>query len=272
MPKSPQDKGSQRADEARAARGGAVERQSLDPRSPWWTVHVARYRHALTMIRGGRVLDIACGTGYGLALLGEMARVVGVDVDRSAAAEARSHADASVLVSDGRKLPFCSGSFDAIVSFETIEHFHQRELFVSELARVLSESGILILSTPNARRTKPIDGKPRNPFHVHEYTPEELAGELAHCFDSVKLAGQVLDPSFRVPPLWDEQEELAANGGRVRVLTWRALAKLPESLGSAASRWLWQKPLYPSVDDYRFLESEVETAPVLVATCRRSTA
>ena len=232
-------------------------------------MHVARYEHAIAFVRGWRVLDIACGTGYGLSLLAKHARVVGVDVDPSAAVMARGHAGERVLVGDGRKLPFRERSFDAVVSFETIEHFHHRDQFLSELARVLTDSGILILSTPNANHTKPLDGKPRNPFHVHEYTPEELESELGRHFESVQMMGQVLDPKFRVPPLWDEQEALAANGGRAQVLAWRALSKLPESMGNAASRWLWHQPLYPGVEDYRFLESEVEQAPVLVALCRR---
>lgn len=255
--------------ESRADPGpGPVERQPHDAGSPWWTVHVARYRHAASLVRGGRVLDIACGTGYGLTLLGERARVVGVDLDAAAALTAREQAGKPVLLGDGRKLPFSDRSFDAIVSFETIEHLQHRDRFVSELARVLTDSGILILSTPNANHTKPIEGRPRNPFHVHEYSPEELVSELGAHFESVMLSGQVLDERYLIPPLWDEQEELAANGGRSRVLAWRALAKLPRRLGNAGSRWLLRQPLFPSSQDYRFDESAVETAPVLLALCR----
>jgi len=245
-----------------------VERQSAERRSAWWTVHVARYRHALQFVEGHRVLDIACGTGYGLSVLRErVSAVVGVDFDITAIADAKTRAN--VLLGDGRKLPFRNACFDAVVSFETIEHMDNRDRFVSEIARVLTDSGILILSTPNANHTKPIDGRPTNPFHIHEYTPDELSSELGKHFVSVQLMGQVLDSNFRVPPLWDEQEALAANGGRSRVLAWRALAKLPQRVGNAGSRWFWRHPLFPSVKDYRFLEAEVEEAPVLFALCRR---
>ena len=255
------------------AEAGPAERQSAERRSAWWTVHVARYRHALHFVEGQRVLDIACGTGYGLSMLRERAsEVVGVDVDITAIADAKTRAGGDVLLGDGRKLPFRNACFDAVVSFETIEHFDNRDRFVSEISRVLTDSGFLILSTPNANHTKPIDGKPRNPYHVHEYTPEELANELGKHFGSVQLMGQVLDSRFRVPPFSDEQEALAANGGRSHVLAWRALAKLPHLLGNAGSRWLWRQPLFPSVEDYRFLEAEVEEAPVLVALCRRRSA
>lgn len=252
---------------------GPVERQAAKHGSAWWTVHVARYRHALDFVQGRRVLDIACGTGYGLSMLRERAHtVVGADVDVSAAAGAKTRAGTEVVLADGRELPFRNGSFDAVVSFETIEHVENRSRFVSELARVLTDSGILILSTPNANHTKPVDGRPKNPFHVHEYDPQELTNELGGYFGSVQLTGQVLDSRFRVPPMWDEQEELAANGGRSHVLVWRALAKLPESVGNAGSRWLWRQPLFPDVEDYRFVESRVESAPVLFAVCGRPSA
>lgn len=251
---------------------GAVERQAADARSVWWTVHVARYRHALGLLGGGRVLDIACGTGYGLSMLNESAEAVGVDIDVATASAARVQAGSAVLVGDGRRLPFRDRSFDAVVSFETIEHFHHRERFVSELARVLKKSGFLILSTPNANHTRPIDGRPRNPFHVHEYTPQELSCELRAQFDSVRLLGQVLDSRFRVPPFWDEQETLAASGARAQVIAWRILAKLPRAVGDAGSHWLWRQPLFPAIEDYRFLDSEVDQAPVLLALCRRSQA
>jgi len=257
----------------RSALTGPVERQGIDPGSPWWTIHVARYRYARSSLEGLRVLDIACGTGYGLDELSDTARMlVGVDVDVAAAKSTRelisdrtAHA---AIVANGASLPFADGSFDAVLSFETIEHLGHRSGFISELARVLEPEGFLLLSTPNANHTRPRDGVPRNPYHIHEYTPGELRAELAPSFASVEMYGQVLDPSFRIPPLWDEQEELGGTGGRARVLLWRALAKLPPKLGERASLPLLGQPLFPGPDDYHFRASEVERAPVLLALCR----
>jgi glycosyltransferase involved in cell wall biosynthesis/SAM-dependent methyltransferase len=255
---------------------GPAERQPLetesDNRSPWWTVHLARYLFARRHTGRGRVLDVACGTGYGLRLLREAgAQVVGVDLDREAVRLARqpdSECPSSVLVADGTTLPFTDESFDVVVSFETLEHVADRARFVSELSRVLRDDGLLILSTPNANHTRPVEGKPANPFHLHEYEPDELCVELATAFSTTEMLGQSLDPRFVVSPFWDEQAHLVERGLRLRVLVWRALEKLPRLLGNAACRLLWRHDLLPSAEDYRFDRSTVATAPVLVALGR----
>lgn len=260
---------SERNGEGVAARG-PLERQQLDRNTPWWGVHQARYRVAQRFVGSRRVLDIACGTGYGLGILADAgAEVVGVDVAMPALREARRHVSKPVLMADGARLPFACGTFDAVVSLETIEHLEDRVGFVRELARVLRDDGLLLLSTPNALHTRPVNGKPRNPFHLFEYTPGELRAELGPHFAVTELLGQRLDPRFVVPPFWDEQEELARNGRRLSVLLWRALNKLPRTLGNAGSSALFGHSLIPSSDDYRFEEvSDATGAPVLLAICR----
>ncbi len=259
------------AERARAL-AGQRERQEVELDSPWWTVHLARYRFATRHAAGSRVLDVACGTGYGVVQLGSTARsVVGVDVDPGAAKTTRSllvGSHTTVIAGDGRRLPFTDRSFTLVVSFETIEHLEQRSRFVAELSRVLAPDGMVILSTPNANHTRPVNGKPRNPFHVHEYRPEELKSELERHFSTVTLLSQVLDPRFRISPFWDEQEQLAAAGHRGRVSLWRCLRRLPRPLADWASHLLWSHPLFPSEEDYRFDDRFIAAAPVLVALCR----
>src|SRR5262245_3142175 len=95
--------------------------------SPYWGEHVARYRFALPYIEGRKVLDIACGTGYGVELLGRTAGfVVGVDVDAEAAQQALTECgeNSAVLLGDGLRLPFGDGVFEVITTFETLEHLH----------------------------------------------------------------------------------------------------------------------------------------------------
>lgn len=251
----------------RESDSGALERQPLDRSTPWWTQHVARYFFARPFTESRRVLDIACGTGYGLGILRDRAAgVVGVDVALDAARVARGETE--VLVAEGTRLPFADRSFDVVVSFETIEHLMDRTRFVSELSRVLSVDGLLVLSTPNANHTRPVNGKPKNPFHHHEYTPDELRAELLGWFSTLELFGQRLDSRFAVSPFWDEQQRLRRWRPRARALLWRALYKLPRRLGDGMSRLLWRHPLIPGVADYRFDASAVASAPVLVAVCR----
>ena len=234
---------------------------------------MARYRFATPRVKGCRVLDIACGTGVGLPILlgGGVRWVVGVDVDVEAARVAQVQLQGPrgrVLIADGCHLPFAEQSFEVITSFETLEHLEHRDWFLAELRRVLVPAGLCILSTPNASLTLPVNGKPRNPFHVHEYTVDELRGELCSYFAFVEMLGQVIDSRFLVPPSWDEQDRLTGPWMRAHVLVWRLLNRFPFSVRDYVSRALLGQPFYPGETDYHFSGSNVETASVLVALCR----
>ncbi|HMV51388.1 MAG TPA: class I SAM-dependent methyltransferase, partial [Blastocatellia bacterium] len=244
--------------------------------SPYWGEHVARYRFAAPQLTKRSVLDIACGTGYGMPVLQASARsVVGVDIDWEAVRKTQAEIAALgngrtlVMLADGCRLPFADASFDAVTSFETLEHLENRPQFLAELRRVLSPQGVCILSTPNAHYTQPINGKPRNPYHVYEYTPTELRAELAAHFEVSAMFGQMLDARFTIPPFWDAQQRLPRTPGvQAQLLAWRALNKLPVSLREGTSRAVWGRPFYPADTDYRFDATTVETAPVVVAICR----
>jgi 2-polyprenyl-3-methyl-5-hydroxy-6-metoxy-1,4-benzoquinol methylase len=253
---------------------GAAERQADDPGSPWWGEHAARYRFAMLHLKPGmRTLDVACGAGYGLRSFAQQGAIpYGVDVDSQATALARQadpHHRAIVLRGDGCRLPFPGGAFSLITSFETLEHVRTRDSFVADLRRVLSLDGLLILSTPNANHTRPIDGKPSNPFHLHEYTPAELLAELTPHFRKVQLLGQVLDGRFRTPPYWEEQRRLPRSA-EVQARLWarRAVHRLPRDARDRVSRALWGHTFFPMPSDYHFDLGAADHAPTLVALCQ----
>lgn len=239
--------------------------------SPYWGEHAARYMFARRFIRGKRVLDIACGTGYGIALLKQEAEyVAGVDVDSEAAGQALVECDerAAVLVGDGLRLPFADETFDVVTSFETLEHLHKRTVFLSELRRVLKPAGLLLLSTPNANYTQPVDGKPSNPFHIHEYTPDELRLELNQQFIVKNFFGQELKADFGIPPFYDAQQRLSTDfRTQARLVGWKLLNKMPMGMRESVSKTLWGRPFYPDWDHYIFSETNTNHAPVLVAVC-----
>ena len=176
--------------------------------SPYWGEHAARYVFALPFVEGKKVLDIACGTGYGIALLrSRAAQVIGVDIDPAAAANAKAECgtNSAVLLGNGIGLPFADETFDVVTSFETLEHLHERSAFVAELSRVIRRGGKLLLSTPNSAYTMPVNGKPSNPFHIHEYSVPELRAELENKFTIERLLGQTLPASTGIPPFYDAQ-------------------------------------------------------------------
>ena len=258
------------ASEERFKGSNIVDAGSL---SPYWGEHTARYAFALPYVEERSVFDIACGTGYGISLMANKAEiVVGGDVDILAAIQAKKECaeNARILLANGLHLPFYDGSFDVITSFETLEHIDERSAFLSELSRVLKSDGHLILSTPNANYTKPVNGKPTNPFHVFEYTPQELLAELELVFSVESFLGQSLDDSIRIPPFQDAQRRLPNDLlTQSTLFCWKVFNKLPFIVRESLSKAIWRKPFYPTATDYTFLAEQTNSAPVLVAVCRK---
>jgi SAM-dependent methyltransferase len=159
-----------------------------------WLEHWHRYHFAMRWARGRRVLDVACGEGYGAALLArEAAHVTGVDLSPEAIAHARAaYAGAQNLQyveSSCTKMPFPDASFDLVVSFETLEHIEGQEPFLDEVARVLRPDGLLLLSCPN--KLEYSDKRDyANEFHVKELYREELATLVAARFPAIAWYGQ----------------------------------------------------------------------------------
>ena len=136
--------------------------------------HWHRYAFARQFVLGKRVLDAACGEGYGAALLGEVAAsVVGVDIDADAIAQASSRyalpGRVSFVEGSCTSLAFPDASFDLVVSFETIEHLTSADQprMLDEFARVLKRDGLLVVSSPNKRLYSDARNYV-NEFHLHE--------------------------------------------------------------------------------------------------------
>lgn len=169
--------------------------------------HLARYWWAAQLADGRRALDAGCGLAYGAQLLraaGALS-VHGVDIGEATIEAARAACGDGVelVVGDLAELPFADRAFDLVVCFETIEHLHERERALDELARVLAPGGVLVLSSPN-RLQYPAG----NPHHVHEYEPRELHDALAQRFDEVCLYRQ---QAWTASAILDD-DELAAEG------------------------------------------------------------
>ena len=104
-----------------------------------------RYLFASQFVSGKAVLEIACGEGYGSALLAKSARrVTGVDIAEVAVEHARQRCQAENLefvTGSCAAIPLGDGAVDVVVSFETIEHHAEQETMMREINRVLRFPG-----------------------------------------------------------------------------------------------------------------------------------
>lgn len=153
--------------------------------------HLKRYVFAEPFCSGRDVLDLGCGVGYGTARLAESARrVVGVDVDDETLEYARRRyaaANVEFVHADATSLPFGDASFDAVCSFETVEHVSGHESMLREVARVLRPGGTFLVSTPRAEITTRL---PVNPHHRVEFSRADFAAALSAQFDEVEMYGE----------------------------------------------------------------------------------
>lgn len=157
--------------------------------------HKQRYHAILDFVKNKKVLDAACGEGYGTNLIAQHAEYVsGIDISEDSISWAREAYQANNIefhVSDIQTLPLAENSVDVVVSFETIEHvdLEAQERFLEEIKRVLKPDGILIMSTPDKRLYSDVDGF-TNPFHLHEFYEDEFQGFLKNKFSYTHMFRQ----------------------------------------------------------------------------------
>src|SRR5262245_4473559 len=167
--------------------------------------HLHRYAYANTLVKNKRVLDLACGEGYGSKLLASAAAsVVGIDIDANVinhASEKYSRENLQFLTGSITSVPIQENHcFDVIVCFEAIEHIENQDGLLAETKRLLAPEGVLIVSTPN----KPIyDGESpeKNPFHVKELHFAEFEELLCRYFRNVKFLGQRIHATSSMWPI-----------------------------------------------------------------------
>ena len=155
--------------------------------------HVHRYAFARQFSIDKIVLDIACGEGYGTAILAETAhQVIGVDISQEAVRHAsKRYLRPNIEFKRGScaDIPVSNSSVDVVVSFETIEHQGEIECMMKEVKRVLKPSGILVLSSPEKYEYS-VFPEYTNPYHVKELYRHEFEDLISSFFKQWAILGQ----------------------------------------------------------------------------------
>jgi len=167
-------------------------RERMDAQLPIYSqvrrkFHLARYEFARNHLGEGRVVDAACGTGYGTALLSHRAsHALGVDICAQAIAYASRNyggARVSFAVSDIGQMELPEESLDGVVTFETLEHVPDDDAAVRKLVAGLRPGGTFIASVP----TWPHE---ITSHHVRTYTMESFRALLAPHLSTISFFNQ----------------------------------------------------------------------------------
>ncbi|MDP5030997.1 MAG: class I SAM-dependent methyltransferase [Paraglaciecola sp.] len=158
-------------------------------RTDWADTLSYHYHLALNYLKSNmKVLDIACGNGYGVRMMSEvLTEVHGADIDFEIIAYAENKSEqtnVSYFVQDVNNMDFDDASYDAVTSFETLEHV-PAESYLKELRRVIKPGGMLIISTPQ----NSFGHIPVNACHLVEYSLESLLKLVGQYFLIIKVIG-----------------------------------------------------------------------------------
>ncbi|HKB07026.1 MAG TPA: class I SAM-dependent methyltransferase [Candidatus Polarisedimenticolia bacterium] len=197
--------------------------------------HLKFYRFAAQFVRGRRVADIGCGSGYGCMLFSEAgaAAVSGADASEKAIEFARQHyaSKAEFTVQSIAALDqFRDDSFDVTVCSEVLEHIKEYGMehrAVAELRRVTRHNGLIVAGTPNLELSSD-----------HGFSFDEMQALLAAHFERFLIFENALVPFGPARRLWDERVASKRTGVVVTESINLAETVLPEGVVPELKRGL----------------------------------
>jgi 2-polyprenyl-3-methyl-5-hydroxy-6-metoxy-1,4-benzoquinol methylase len=217
----------------------------------WFQRHLVVYEWIRRQVGGLRVIDMACGEGYGSDVLARSAAsVVGVDANPEAHEHAKARYTRPGLRFERDMIQLFAEPADAVVFLQTIEHVQDPDELLEHFKRI---SGVAFISTPNVLTLAP-PGAERsgNPWHVHEYRADEFRALLERHFAAVEVLGLFHARRLRLHELairharWDD---IHARMGITKRFYDRFIPAI-------------------SVRDFALRESDLDRALDFVAVCR----
>src|SRR4051794_29453144 len=157
----------------------------------WYRRHLVVYEWIRARVGGLRVVDMACGEGYGSDVLARTAaQVVGVDANPEAHEHARLRYTRPNLRFARDLVETYAEPCDAVVFLQTIEHVANPDEVLERFKALTGPGGLAFVSTPNVLTLAP-DGaeKSGNPWHLKEYRPEEFRALGEAHFEHVEVLG-----------------------------------------------------------------------------------
>jgi 2-polyprenyl-3-methyl-5-hydroxy-6-metoxy-1,4-benzoquinol methylase len=178
----------------------------------WYRRHLAVYEWIGARMIGKRVVDLACGEGYGSEVLSRSAAtVLGVDANPEAHEHARLRYprqnlrfERGLVETHGQ-----AGAYDAVVFLQTIEHVEDPVAVLRRFRSLLSPGGVAYVTTPNVLTLAPPGAeKSDNPWHIKEYRAHEFEALCRRVFGKVQMLGLFHARKLRVHELalacgWD---------------------------------------------------------------------
>lgn len=245
--------------------------------------HLYAYEHAKSIILpNSLVLEIGCGEGYGTYYLRDhVPGITGLDISEETVEHANSkYKDhkCQFSVFNGEIIPFEDNHFDAIVSFQVIEHVIDVEKYLKEIYRVIKKDGVFMLTTPNrVYRLRP-GQKPWNRFHLREYSCDGLEEVLRANFSNVKMSGiRGKDEIQNIEINRVQQSNLKYIFRKIENLVPKIIRKILKKAVSPLKRdskhpeQVDMKMIFDkySMQDYYVIDRDIDTGLDLLGVCRK---
>ncbi len=155
----------------------------------WYRRHLVVYEWIADRVHGRKVVDLACGEGYGSDVLANTAQsVIGVDANP----EAFEHCTAKYkrVTFERNMVEIWQGDVDCVVFLQTIEHIQDPDAMMAHIRELIEPDGVAYVSTPNVLTLAPAgEERSGNPWHVREYKPEEYRELCERHFGDVEILG-----------------------------------------------------------------------------------